>query len=475
MQPYRPAARRDRRAASSPRFVQEVSDGATRVERRERERLNDGGVSGGHSLGSTLYPICGGEDTRDRAPRTGQHSASVVALDHRPRTPLEEDRGGSDDARRRESSRPSCGTATDGPRVLERRDQDAARRVAVLRTPDVRANLRQRDRVAVGDAQSVAQAASDPIGDVARPRLLSASIRPARDNETRDDAADEYTHHKSRRSEHRGCPQEPVHLGLRARDKRLLRAGLSNGLSADAARAETDELRDAERSNPQIKSYLRPTAAAEKGVKVVLSRNDIGRHLTSEMVFSGDRLQGFSDTIEHPDGLVLVDTGLIDTTPAIEDDGEEWHPNPLPDELVSRVAVVVNTHLHFDHCGGNRLFPGIPIHVQRRELADARTEDDYTVREWVDFPGATYVEHDGEAEILPGVRLLPAPDTRPDIRSSSWRPTKARSSSAATSATRSRTSNAGIRRASSSSSNSRRRPTSRMPRRCVSRTRGRSG
>jgi N-acyl homoserine lactone hydrolase len=76
---------------------------------------------------------------------------------------------------------------------------------------------------------------------------------------------------------------------------------------------------------------------------------------------------------------------------------------------VSRVAVVVNTHLHFDHCGGNRLFPGIPIHVQRRELMDARTEDDYTVKEWVDFPGATYVEHDGEAEILPGVRLVPAP------------------------------------------------------------------
>src|SRR6186997_378927 len=37
------------------------------------------------------------------------------------------------------------------------------------------------------------------------------------------------------------------------------------------------------------------------------------------------------------------------------------------------------------------------------------TKDDYTVREWVDFPGATYVEHDGEAEILPGVKLLPAP------------------------------------------------------------------
>src|SRR5919197_3010544 len=184
--------------------------------------------------------------------------------------------------------------------------------------------------------------------------------------------------------------------------------GPVSGNVPDAAWAETDELRVAEQSNPQSKSRVRPEEAAEKGVKAMLSRDDIGRHLTSEIFFSGDRLPGFSDTIEHPDGLVLVDTGMIDTTPAIEDDGEEWRPNPLPLELVSRVAVVVNTHLHFDHCGGNRLFPGIPIHVQRRELADARTEDDYTVREWVDFPGATYVEHDGEAEILPGVRLLPA-------------------------------------------------------------------
>jgi len=161
--------------------------------------------------------------------------------------------------------------------------------------------------------------------------------------------------------------------------------------------------------NRETKSHVRPQEAAEKGGEAVLSPDDVARHLTSEMFFSGDRLPGFCDTIEHPDGLVLVDTGMIDTTPAIEDDGEEWHPHPLPDELVSRVAVVVNTHLHFDHCGGNRVFPGIPIHVQRRELADARTEGGYTVRDWVDFPGATYVEHDGEVEILPGIRLLPAP------------------------------------------------------------------
>jgi N-acyl homoserine lactone hydrolase len=51
----------------------------------------------------------------------------------------------------------------------------------------------------------------------------------------------------------------------------------------------------------------------------------------------------------------------------------------------------------------------VPIHVQARELADARSLDDYTIREWVDFDGATYVEHEGEVELLPGIRLLPAP------------------------------------------------------------------
>jgi len=141
----------------------------------------------------------------------------------------------------------------------------------------------------------------------------------------------------------------------------------------------------------------------------VLRRDDIGTHLGSEVVVDGATWPGLVHTIDHPDGLVLVDTGMIDSTPELD---EYWHPtpHPLPAELVERVAVVVNTHLHFDHCGGNRLFAGrLPIHVQRIELEDARTEDDYTIREWVDFPGASYVEHDGEVEILSGVRLLPAP------------------------------------------------------------------
>jgi N-acyl homoserine lactone hydrolase len=137
-------------------------------------------------------------------------------------------------------------------------------------------------------------------------------------------------------------------------------------------------------------------------------RAEIRSHLAAEVQAFGGLFPVYVHTVEHPDGLVLVDTGMIDSLPELD---EEWHPDPhpLPDELVSRVAVVINTHLHFDHCGGNRLFPGIPIHVQARELAAARTEPDYTVPEWVDFDGARYVEHDGEAEVLPGIRVLPAP------------------------------------------------------------------
>lgn len=119
----------------------------------------------------------------------------------------------------------------------------------------------------------------------------------------------------------------------------------------------------------------------------------------------GERLPVFVWTVDHPAGLVLVDTGLIDTRSEIDD----LSPTPHPQNIPRDVVCVINTHLHFDHCGGNRLFPGVPIHVQARELADARSRDDYTIREWVDFDGATYVAHEGEAEVLPGIRLLPAP------------------------------------------------------------------
>ena len=72
------------------------------------------------------------------------------------------------------------------------------------------------------------------------------------------------------------------------------------------------------------------------------------------------------------------------------------------------IDLVVNCHLHFDHIGGNPQFAGTPIFCQGRELETARTTD-YTVPELVDFAGAHYELLDGEAEIAPGVHVIPTP------------------------------------------------------------------
>jgi len=113
--------------------------------------------------------------------------------------------------------------------------------------------------------------------------------------------------------------------------------------------------------------------------------------------------------IDHPDGRVLVDTGLAQLHPAVADMDPRILPLDKQDFDIAGIDIVINTHLHFDHCGGNRLFAGKPIYVQRREFDDARSKHDYTIREWVDAPGVKYVPVDGELELLPGLRLLPAP------------------------------------------------------------------
>src|SRR5919197_3299721 len=50
-----------------------------------------------------------------------------------------------------------------------------------------------------------------------------------------------------------------------------------------------------------------------------------------------------------------------------------------------------------------------PVRVADLLADDARSEDDYTIREWVEAPGVRYVPVDGELELLPGLRLVPAP------------------------------------------------------------------
>jgi N-acyl homoserine lactone hydrolase len=117
--------------------------------------------------------------------------------------------------------------------------------------------------------------------------------------------------------------------------------------------------------------------------------------------------------IRRDEGLILFDSGIGAVDPETEAHYRP-HRRSLPEALAALgvraadVSLVVNCHLHFDHCGGNPLFGGTPIVTQAVELSLARGGD-HTIPELVDFPGATYQELDGEAEIWPGVWVIPTP------------------------------------------------------------------
>jgi glyoxylase-like metal-dependent hydrolase (beta-lactamase superfamily II) len=147
--------------------------------------------------------------------------------------------------------------------------------------------------------------------------------------------------------------------------------------------------------------------------------------------------------VEHPEGVVLIDTGLGNKEDGkfldiygVENQGLEG-ATQLEDALASAgflprdVRWVINTHLHFDHAGGNTsmdpdlendprrhirpTFPNATYIVQRGELEFARHTNERT--------RASYLPHnfepiaaahrwqlvDGDTEILPGIFLRLTP------------------------------------------------------------------
>jgi N-acyl homoserine lactone hydrolase len=131
-----------------------------------------------------------------------------------------------------------------------------------------------------------------------------------------------------------------------------------------------------------------------------------------DVTVQGERWPVFGWAIDAPAGTILVDTGMIDSTPELD---AEWGPVLRPWPLDETPVAVINTHLHFDHCGGNRRLAGIPTFVQRAEL-EAAVEPDYLV-DWVRFPGESYVVLDGDATLFEGVSVLFTPGHSPGHQS----------------------------------------------------------
>ena len=132
-----------------------------------------------------------------------------------------------------------------------------------------------------------------------------------------------------------------------------------------------------------------------------------------------DTIYGF--LVREADQCILVDTGVGNDSELIE---RLYRPDcvdlatALGEAGVAPrdVTAVVNSHLHFDHCGNNAAFPGVPIFVQRAEL-EAASQPHYTVEDWVRFPDAHYVPIEGRHALSAGVELVPTPGHTPGHQS----------------------------------------------------------
>src|SRR5260370_32861119 len=116
--------------------------------------------------------------------------------------------------------------------------------------------------------------------------------------------------------------------------------------------------------------------------------------------------------VTFPGGAALVDTGVGGPQRWLDD----WRVvnrsvADALDELgmtPGDIGLVINTHLHFDHCGQNAVFKHAAFYVQRAELTRARKEQP-KLADWFDFMNAKFELLDGDSEILPGLDAIATP------------------------------------------------------------------
>ncbi len=137
--------------------------------------------------------------------------------------------------------------------------------------------------------------------------------------------------------------------------------------------------------------------------------------------FLDSRIPVYGFLLRGSNEAVLVDTGVGESNEYID---RTFRPQrfSLKELLATHgvathdVTTIVNSHLHFDHCGNNALFGSARFYVQSRELEIARAGR-YTIREWFDFPGADIEPVDEDLELDNGIRLIATPGHTPGHQS----------------------------------------------------------
>jgi N-acyl homoserine lactone hydrolase len=145
----------------------------------------------------------------------------------------------------------------------------------------------------------------------------------------------------------------------------------------------------------------------------------------------------WSALLRTPEGNILFDTGIH---PVHVSNPHATFGKPPPDReavamrvvmraedaIVSRlaavgvkpddIAIVVNSHLHFDHAGNNGAFPNATFVVQAEHLAFAKGKPSFPGVYW-DIAELRYQPVSGRARVARGVEIVPTPGHAPGHQS----------------------------------------------------------
>jgi 4-pyridoxolactonase len=155
------------------------------------------------------------------------------------------------------------------------------------------------------------------------------------------------------------------------------------------------------------------------GGTLVIDKSDVFWHIDPG---NPVRFPVYSVLVEHEDALILFDTGydLDHVNEVLPFELPEQTPEQtIPAQLAmcgfvpQDVDIVVNSHFHFDHVGGNKYLTNATTLVHKEELRHAKVPEPFERLGYsdlsFDYPGATFKPVSGDYEIVPGVWLFETP------------------------------------------------------------------
>ncbi len=171
-----------------------------------------------------------------------------------------------------------------------------------------------------------------------------------------------------------------------------------------------------------MKLYLLSGGSVDVDRAVIFPGDDSHRHVTlpvMQILIEGDGKRTLFDTGMPPEAA-----GDTDGLKRAYDIDPNWiKPLMSAEQRIDRqlaalglkpsdLDLVVNTHFHFDHAGGNALLAGVPFAVQRAELESVQGEAG-----WWDAPGIEFQVVEDDWSPVTGVEMLRTPGHTPGHQS----------------------------------------------------------